>query len=1109
MVDPPDICGFLFSPLKPKDLLSIPKNGNSHPTSTTSSSFASQRSHRVNIRTDLIINRDNHWCIKKQARPVLKLYSITTLHLSILFYLILSIFGQVNGHVLPSQQVGSLATHEPSAFTNSFQFNNALQHHPSSRDNSEASLENWSTLKKRLLDNNLLNNLPRFDGEFYHDSNDVPSSSFTFPSAQLLKRQEASSSKPTNCVKEPIPQSRKIGFGVLVPILVLLSGVFAGLTLGYMSLDETQLSVLMTTGDEKQRERARKIMPIRKDGHLLLTTLLIANMITNESLPVIFDPLLPGGVYSVIISTALIVIFSELIPQSTCSRYGLQIGAVMAFPTRIIIIIFWPIAWPVSRILHWVLGPHHGIVYRRAELKELVTMHAASGGRGGDLNRDTVMIVGGALDLQEKVVKQAMTPIDKVFMLPFSAKLDYPTLEKVVRSGHSRIPIYQEVEIPLNQPRSGSNTPRRKLSILSPFTRKASVGPGNEETNDAKENTGSESDPHLVKTIVRKKVIGTLLVKSCVLLDPEDAVPVSSMIINALPTVPGDEPLLNVLNVFQEGRSHMAIVSPRPRRGMNESTTDLGSKSHLYHSSQGPGGPLSSSAAPRVDGLGNIDEEKHIEGTQTSGDRTSNHSSSDSESSDETKNGRKSNSWRKRFGLSHGEKDAMEQTVPSDATLAEKKAQQKAIDLGSLNGTELSKIDSRLSFAHEEGDDQPIGIITLEDVLEELLCEEILDEYDDRGNEEEDFRTFLPPPSPDKPFKPVVDEKAGGESNGAGILDVDTIGNEAELSKHDENQKTGFASVTTPGVGPKKTMLGRLGLNRQKSSKATDDESNNASQEQSPTIVNSGNLHHTEDIARFPRTAPQSLSVTPMEIDQSDANNETNGDYYFSSKLVDVRKPTRSSSMPPEGERDAGRDDNTLLPAPFLGDSKAFSASTYADSPTILGGQFVTTPPLSSPQQSKPVIVRAQMPGGTQKNVIANESLLRGRQLKPSNTHAGGMSLGENGVAVTQSPNVAAMMPTSIFSGGASITPSTTVSRSATPVGGNRGNRFKSQAASGLGGTLSGSIIAQQQQQQRSQSLAANASANVTSSQPTTQPPSPRLENNLGHKEDEDEQGQK
>lgn len=34
----------------------------------------------------------------------------------------------------------------------------------------------------------------------------------------------------------------------LIPVLVLLSGIFAGLTLGYMSLDETQLNVLATSG---------------------------------------------------------------------------------------------------------------------------------------------------------------------------------------------------------------------------------------------------------------------------------------------------------------------------------------------------------------------------------------------------------------------------------------------------------------------------------------------------------------------------------------------------------------------------------------------------------------------------------------------------------------------------------------------------------------------------------------------------------------------------------------------------------------------------------------------------------------------------------------------
>lgn len=39
-----------------------------------------------------------------------------------------------------------------------------------------------------------------------------------------------------------------IAGAILMPVLVILSGIFAGLTLGYMSLDETQLHVLSISG---------------------------------------------------------------------------------------------------------------------------------------------------------------------------------------------------------------------------------------------------------------------------------------------------------------------------------------------------------------------------------------------------------------------------------------------------------------------------------------------------------------------------------------------------------------------------------------------------------------------------------------------------------------------------------------------------------------------------------------------------------------------------------------------------------------------------------------------------------------------------------------------
>jgi metal transporter CNNM len=36
-----------------------------------------------------------------------------------------------------------------------------------------------------------------------------------------------------------------------------------------------------------------------------------------------------------------------------------------------------------------------------------------------------------------------MTPLRKAFMLPSDAVLDRPTLLAIVRSGHSRIPVYR------------------------------------------------------------------------------------------------------------------------------------------------------------------------------------------------------------------------------------------------------------------------------------------------------------------------------------------------------------------------------------------------------------------------------------------------------------------------------------------------------------------------------------------------------------------------------------------------------------------------------------------------------------------------------------------
>ncbi|CAL1706812.1 unnamed protein product [Somion occarium] len=446
-------------------------------------------------------------------------------------------------------------------------------------------------------------------------------------------------------------------YGVLIPVLVLLSGLFAGLTLGYMSLDETQLHVLSISGTPKQKEYARKIQPIRKNGHLLLITLILANMIANETLPVIADPVLGGGPEAVVASTVLIVIFSEIIPQSLCTRYGLAIGAHMAWFVKILIYALGIVSWPVAKLLEWLLGSHHGIMYRRAELKELIAMHSTTGELGGDLKSDTVNIIGATLDLQEKVVRQAMTPIDKVFMLSIDDKLDNDTMKRIYDTGHSRVPVYEEVEIPV---------------LIQPYE-----GPGN---------------PPLalpVETRKVKKIIGILLVKQCLMLDPKDATPLRSLHLNSVPFIPSNEPLLQILDTFQEGRSHMAIVSRMSYEKAASVKHDV--KKGLTRRLKARVGMDDSSSS----------ESSSDESEETAGEGRTPDDEEKVESDSKTPT---KVTWEKITSVGR------EQSMPDDAVLPKQGAEEL-----------LQSVDPAI---------MPLGIITLEDVLEELIGEEIYDEFD-------------------------------------------------------------------------------------------------------------------------------------------------------------------------------------------------------------------------------------------------------------------------------------------------------------------------------------------------------------------------------------------
>ena len=139
-------------------------------------------------------------------------------------------------------------------------------------------------------------------------------------------------------------------------VLVCLSGLFSGLNLGLMSFTDDDLGLVIEgSHDPAEVANAKAIKPVRAQGNLLLCTLLLGNTLVNAVIAVLLADL-TSGLIGTCVTTGLIVVFGEIIPQSVCSRHALAIGAAALPLVRLFMLVCWPIAYPISLLLDHLLG---------------------------------------------------------------------------------------------------------------------------------------------------------------------------------------------------------------------------------------------------------------------------------------------------------------------------------------------------------------------------------------------------------------------------------------------------------------------------------------------------------------------------------------------------------------------------------------------------------------------------------------------------------------------------------------------------------------------------------------------------------------------------------
>ncbi|XP_050392217.1 uncharacterized protein LOC126810901 [Patella vulgata] len=291
--------------------------------------------------------------------------------------------------------------------------------------------------------------------------------------------------------------------------LVIIAGLMSGLTMGLLSLDMMTLRILKESGTKMEKKYASRIIPLVSRHHLLLVTLLLANAGCVEAMPIFLDRI-SDPIIAICVSVSAVLIFGEVIPQAICTRFGLAIGATLSPLVYFLMGLFFIISWPLAKLLDCILGKDHETFYRRGQLKALVDLHGNGEETQGvdPLSVDEVLIIKGALDMKYKTAIDAMLPQKKIFMLDVNAKMDHKTMTEILEKGHSRIPVYD----------------------------------------------GNDSN-----------IIGLLMTKTLIKLDPDDCVPVRTLVDSPVHArdvifIKPNLPLFDLLNLFQTGKGHLAII---------------------------------------------------------------------------------------------------------------------------------------------------------------------------------------------------------------------------------------------------------------------------------------------------------------------------------------------------------------------------------------------------------------------------------------------------------------------------------------------------------------------------------------------------------------------
>ncbi|SET08248.1 protein of unknown function DUF21 [Methanococcoides vulcani] len=193
---------------------------------------------------------------------------------------------------------------------------------------------------------------------------------------------------------------------LLIVLCLTQSAIFSGLTIGLFGLSRLRLEIEA----EANNIHAKKVLKLRSDPHLLLSTLLWGNVGVNVLLTLLTDSVMIGS-SAFIFSTVFITCFGEIMPQAYFTRNALKMGASLTPLVKLYIILLYPFTKPSAMILDRWLGTEKLEYFKETSLRIMLQKHIRAD--ASDIDKMEGLGALNFLSLDDLSIKQEGSLIDQ------------------------------------------------------------------------------------------------------------------------------------------------------------------------------------------------------------------------------------------------------------------------------------------------------------------------------------------------------------------------------------------------------------------------------------------------------------------------------------------------------------------------------------------------------------------------------------------------------------------------------------------------------------------------------------------------------------------------